>query len=113
MSDTFVKDPNNIEPFFVIWAAKSGLNDASLADNGDLQGATISTSTWTVPAGITKDSDNKGAVTIRTVVYAINTAATIWLSGGTAGTDYELVNQIVTSDSRTLDKTIIIQVRET
>ncbi len=112
MSDTFLKDPNNIEPFFVIWAAKSGLNDASITDSGELQSATISTSTWTVPAGITKDSDNKGAVTIKAVVYAINTVATIWLSGGVAGVDYKLVNRITTSDSRTLDHTIIIQVRE-
>ena len=113
MSETFVKDPDSVESFFVVWISKDGTNDASVDDSGELQSATISTSSWTVPADITKDSDSKGAVTIQAVVYAVNTVATIWLSGGTAGTDYTLVNQITTSDSRTLDHTIIIQVRET
>ena len=113
MSETFVKDPDSVESFFVVWSSKDATNDASVDDSGELQSATISTSTWTVPVGITKDSDNKGAVTIQAVVYAINTVATIWLSGGVAGVDYALVNQITTSDSRTLDHTIIIQVRET
>ena len=64
------------------------------------------------PAGITKDSDNKSSVTIAGITYAINTVATVWLSGGVAGTDYALINQIDTSGNRTLDHTILIKVRD-
>ena len=64
-------------------------------------GETISTSTWTVPSGITKDSDS-----------GTTTKATIWLSGGTAGEDYDLVNHVVTSSDREDDRTITVAVRQ-
>ena len=105
------KDPNNIEPYFIVWCDEDGTNSGVAADTGELQGATISTATWTVPTGITKDSSNQGAVVINGVTYAVNTVCVIWLSGGTADTDYELLCRITTSDSRTLDKSIIIPVR--
>jgi hypothetical protein len=60
-------------------------------------GETISTSTWTVPTGITKDSDSK-----------TSTTTTIWLSGGTAGTVYTVANLIVTSASRTDERSFRI-----
>ena len=106
------KDPDAVEPYFIVWCDVDGTNDGTAGDSGELQGATISTTTWTVPTGITKDSENESAVTIAGVSYGINTVATIWLSGGTANTDYSIECQITTSDSRTLDKTIIIPVRE-
>ena len=105
------KDPDSIEPYFVVWCDKDGTNTGAAGDDGELQGATISTVTWTVPTGITKVSDNKDAITINGVSYAASTVCTIWLSGGTAGTDYSLGCKIVTSDSRTLDQTIVIPVR--
>jgi len=108
----FVKDPDSVEPFHIVWCSLDNTNDGSSSDTGELQSETISTSTWTIPSGITKDSDDKAAVTIQGVVYAINTVATIWLSGGTAGTDYALTNKIVTSGSRTLEHTILIKVRD-
>lgn len=58
----------------------------------------ISTSTWTVPSGITKVTDTKST-----------TGTIIWLSGGTAGESYRLVNRIVTNagtprtDERSMD----------
>lgn len=104
------KDPNSIEPYFVVWCDPAGTNDGSRSDSGELQGATISTVAWTVPSGITKDSENKAAVTIHGVIYGVNTVCTIWLSGGTAGEHYRLLCRIVTSDNRTLDKTIVIPV---
>ena len=106
-----VKDPGSTEPFFVVWCSPSNLNDGSATDTGILQGETISTSTWTVPTGITKNSDSKISVTIQGVIYAVNTVTTVWLTGGTAGTDYDLVNTIVTSGARTLDHTLKIKVR--
>lgn len=107
------KDPNSVEPYFVVWCSPDGTNDGSVNDVGVLQGETISTVTWTVPTGITKDSDNKAAVTVHGVAYGINTVCTIWLSGGTDDANYDLACKIVTSGSpaRTLEKTIRVPVR--
>ena len=104
------KDPDAVEPYFIVWCDADGTNDGATGDAGELQGATISTSVWTV-AGITKDSNNKAAITIAGISYGANTVTAIWLSGGTDGTDYDLHNRIITSDSRTLDKTITVMVR--
>ena len=109
---SFIKDPNSVEPFYIIWCSPSNLNDGSATDTGALQGATISSDAWTVPTGITEDSSNNSSVTIKGITYAENTVSCIWLSSGTLGTDYDLVNRVVTSDSRTLDHTITIKVRE-
>ncbi len=106
------KDPNAIDFYHIVWCSEDGTNDGTASDTGELQGATISTTTWTLPTGITKDSDNKGALTMRGTTYAADTVTTILLSSGTGGLDYELLNRIETSDGRTLDKTITIMVRE-
>lgn len=106
------KDPNSVEPYHVVWCSENGVNTGAAIDTGELQGATISSYTVTVvTSGITKDSDNKAAVTIHGVSYAINTVVTVWLSGGTAETDYDILCRIITSDGRTLDKTMTIPVR--
>ena len=112
MSNLPPKDPNAVDFYHIVWCSEDGTNDGGASDTGELQGATISTTTWTVPAGITKDADNKSALTMRGVSYDANTVTSILLSSGTAGLDYELLNRITTSDSRTLDKTITIMVRE-
>jgi len=108
------KDPDSVEPYFVVWCSKDGTNDGGSTDTGELQGETIATDgvTWTVPAGITKDSDAQTSVTINNVTYSANTVCTIWLSGGVHGTDYDLVCEIDTSGSRTLHKTITVPVRQ-
>lgn len=111
MSDLPPKDPNSVEPYFIVWCSKDGTNDGTTSDTGELQSATISTSTWTAPSGITEDSSNTAAITIAGVSYGINTVSAIVLSGGTAGNVYELLCRITTSDSRTLDKTICIRVK--
>ena len=64
---------------------------------------TILTKTVTVDDGITKDSD---------ALSDTDTSVTVWLSGGTAGVDYEVACKIVTSASRIDERTIKIQVRE-
>ena len=89
MAQSFLKDVNAILDYAVDWT--SWLTG----------GETISTSAWTVPTGITKVSDSK--TTVKT---------TVWLSGGTAGTSYELVNRIKTNSSpaRTEDRTIRVNV---
>lgn len=84
----FTKDPNAILDYQINWATWLGSD-------------TIDTSTWTVPTGIT-----------RTSATNTTTTATIWLSGGTSGTDYDLLNRIVTAGGRTEDRTITIRVEE-
>jgi hypothetical protein len=111
MSTTHVKPPNDIQRYHVVWCSESGLNSGSAIDSGELQGATISTSTWTLDNGITQISADTDAVTYGTVSYDANTVATIRIAEGIAGQDYEALNRITTSDGRTLDKTILIQVR--
>lgn len=106
------KDGDDVEPYFIVWCSKNGTNNGGSTDSGELQGATISTVTWTVPAGITETSHNQNALSIKGVSYAINTVCTIWLSGGTAEVNYELTCKITTSDSRTLSRTIRIPVRQ-
>jgi hypothetical protein len=88
MPSTFDKDPNAVLDYTVDW------------EDWLVGSDTIATSTWSVPSGITKDSDTKST-----------TAATIWLSGGAHGTNYALVNRIVTASGRTDDRTITVQVR--
>lgn len=62
---------------------------------------TIATSTWIVPTGLTK-------------VTETNTTklATVWLSGGTVGTNYTVTNRITTVGGRIDDRSITIRVRE-
>ena len=86
---TFRKDPDSVLDYGIDWSIWLA------------SGETISTSAWTVPVGITKDSDSKG-----------DTSTLIWLSGGAAGSTYELANKIVTSDNRTVERTIEIIVGE-
>ena len=113
MRTRFIKDPGSVEPFFAVWCSPNNTNDGTASDSGELQGETIAVSDWTLPAGITEDSANLDAVTIQGITYVANTVATIWLSGGTHGTDYDLVNDIVTSAGRTLEHTITIMCRNT
>jgi hypothetical protein len=80
---SYVKDPDAVLDYKVDWSAWL------------LTSETISTSIWVVPTGIVQNSAS-----------STTTAATIWLSGGTAGTTYELTNRIVTNQGRTNDRTI-------
>lgn len=84
---TYLKDPDSVLDYGFDWS------DWLATDE------TISTSSWTVPDGITEDSDAK--TTIKT---------SVWLSGGTAGETYEIINKIVTNQSRTDERTLSIRV---
>jgi hypothetical protein len=88
MAQIFEKDPDAVLDYTVDWSTWLGAD-------------TISTSTWTVPTGITEDSETEDTTT-----------TTIWLSGGTVGAQYELVNEIVTAAGRTENRTITIRVNE-
>ena len=84
----FLKDSDAVKDYAIDWSPW-------------LAGDTITTSTWIVPTGITKNSDTH-----------TTTGTTIWLSSGTDGTDYNLVNRVVTAGGRTEDRTITILVRQ-
>lgn len=106
------KDPDNVEPYFVVWCSEDNTNDGTTSDKGELQGATISSfSVSASPGTINIDSTSKTAVTVAGVTYGVNTVATMWLSSGVVNTDYSINCRVVTSDSRTLDQTIIVPIR--
>lgn len=82
------KDPDAVVPYAFDWSDWLGA-------------ATISTSAWEVPVGLTEDSDS-----------ATTTVATVVLSGGTAGAEYVVRNTVTTSDSRTDVRSMVIRVAE-
>lgn len=83
------KDPQDVADYQVNWADRLGDDD------------TIVTSAWTVPSGITKDSDS-----------STDTTTTIWLSGGTAGTSYTFINHVITAGGREWDQSVKIAVKD-
>ena len=105
------KDPDETDYRVFVWCSRDNTNDGTASDTGELQSATISSSTVTVSTGLTKDSTNTDAITIQGVTYGANTTVTVWLSGGTADTDYTILCEVVTSDSRTLQRTATLPVR--
>jgi hypothetical protein len=87
------KDPDETLDFKIDW---SDWLTESPSDND-----TITSSSWIVPSGITEvDTSND------------TTSATIWISGGTDNTDYEITNRVVTAGGRTADCEIMIRVRQ-
>ncbi len=86
MTCNYVKDPASVLDYTVDWA------DYLVSD-------TISTSTWTVPAGITLDSQSNTATT-----------TTVWLSGGTHNTAYTATNKVTTAGGRTVERSIWVKV---
>lgn len=84
----FTKDPNAVLDYSFNWATW-------------LVSDTISTSTWTADTGITINSTTN-----------TTTLATVWLSGGAAGTTYIVTNRIVTNGGRTEDRSLTINVEQ-
>ena len=87
----FIKDPQAKLDFTVDWSDWLGLNEI------------IVSSSWSSPDGLT----------IETSGYDSNYAV-VWLSGGTAGTTYRLINTITTNSSpaRIDQRTITIKAQE-
>jgi hypothetical protein len=81
------KDPDEVLDFGIDWSVL-------------LEGDTISTSEWIVPAGITKDSDSYSTA-----------STTIWLSGGESGQLYALTNRVTTAGARSMDETVSLRVK--
>lgn len=81
---TYQKDTNDILDYTMDWSAWLGSD-------------TISTSSWTVPTGLTSVTTSN-----------TTTSTTVWLSGGTTGVAYTVTNQIVTSGGRTVEKSFLL-----
>lgn len=86
-----VKGANDVLDYAEDWAAW-------LADAG---ADSITSSSWTVPAGITQ---NNAART--------STKTTIWLSGGTVGATYRITNRIVTAGGRTAERSFDVVIQQ-
>jgi hypothetical protein len=81
----FTKDPQAVLDYTNDFSAWLGVD-------------TITASTWTPPSGITVTTSSN-----------TTTTATVWLSGGTLGETYRIVNHITTSAGRQDDRTIVIK----
>jgi len=84
---SFVKDPDATLDYKADWTLW-------------LKDDIINQSSWIVPAGLTKEAE-----------AVDNTTATVWLSGGTLGQKYEVINRIITTAGRTDDRTLTIRIR--
>jgi hypothetical protein len=70
-----------------------------LANRVNGQSDAISGVVWTVPSGLSEVTSS-----------FTNTEVTIWLSGGTLGTSYEIVAVITTSNSRVYNRSFILDI---
>lgn len=84
----FTKDPDEKLDFTINWADFLGTDTIS------------GTPVWVVPTGITQSTPAPSNTT---------TTTTIWLTGGTIGAEYELVNRIVTAGGRMADRSLRIR----
>jgi hypothetical protein len=87
------KDPDEVADYSLNWAGNA-------AQPGRTLGDTLQSSTWIVPDGLVKNSDS-----------FTTTTTTIWLSGGTEGTTYKLINRVITAGGRTWDQTVKLKVK--
>lgn len=99
-SDTFLKDPDAVLDYKFDWKA---LTNGSGTSDWLATAETIDSFTIDADTGITVDSSAKSDG---------DTSVTVWLSGGTAGTDYAVRCEIETTLSRTDERTMTIQCRE-
>lgn len=93
---TYRKDPESVLDFGLDWAAPESEGGPWLAT-----GESISTSEWTVPAGLTANSDEFDS-----------TKTKVWIAGGTAGNSYVIENKITTTAGRTDERSLLIIVEE-
>ena len=96
----YLKDPDAVLDYKFDWkASTNGSGSSDWLESGE----TISSRTITADSGITVDSSS---------ITDTSTTVTVWLSGGTAGLDYDVACLITTSASRTDERTITIKCRE-
>ena len=84
---TFLKDPNAVLDWTIDWSRWLRREEV------------ISTSTWTTSLTTASDSNTPSTTSV-------------FLSGGTAGTNYSVANRITTNQGRTEDRTFTVSVQE-
>ena len=89
MSNVFDKDPNAVLDYQWDWSTWLAT------------GETITDAVITMPTGLTKDSQ-----------VDADTTVTAWISGGTAGTGYQVLCHIETSEGREDDRSIYLRCKE-
>ncbi|MBW1730014.1 MAG: hypothetical protein JRH08_00785 [Deltaproteobacteria bacterium] len=89
MANQFLKDPDAVLDYAFDWS--------SWLQSGE----TVSSYVITVDTGLTKESDGEA-----------DGVVTVWLSGGTAGSEYTVSCKITTSMSRTDERSMTIKVME-
>jgi len=88
------KDPDEVKDYRVDWV--DGLDDD-----------TIASSVWSIGSA---DEEAGHELVIDSSTYAAS-STTVWLSGGTAGLTYRLLNRVATAGGRTLDQTVKLIVK--
>lgn len=94
--ETFVKDPGSTLDYALDWTAP--LSDATTVVDS------IVRSSWSAPSGIQVAESPPSSFS--------GVETRVWLSGGSDGTNYDVVNRIETANGRVYERTIRIQVRE-
>lgn len=94
------KDPDAVLDYRFDWAP---LTNGRGRSDWLASGETITSRTIVAESGITVDSSS---------ITDAGTSVTVWLSGGTAGVDYEVTCRVTTSESRTDDRTMTVMVRQ-
>lgn len=89
LTPTYTKDPQAVLDYSLDWSLWLS----------DLEAITVAA--WSVPAGLTKDSE--------TLDSAI---ATVWVSGGTAGVDYTITCTVTTDQGRTDQRSLLLRCRD-
>lgn len=88
---TFTKDPDATLDYSIDWTADGWIGADTITG----------TPVWTVPVGLTLESQSN-----------TTTVATAWISGGTVGADYAVACKITTAGGRTDERTIRLQIRQ-
>jgi hypothetical protein len=88
---SITKDPDAVVDYKFDWSAWLA------------EGESIVTRSVTASTGLTVDSSS---------ITDTGTSVTVWLSGGSAGSDYTVACKIVTSAARTDERTMTIQCRD-
>lgn len=87
----YVKDPGEVKDYGFNWTDHLGDSE------------TITVSSWAVDEGLTSTAFDDTHT---------DTHTTIWLSGGTEGTEYTVTNHVVTNQGREFERSFVVNVQQ-
>ncbi|MCK0517856.1 hypothetical protein [Williamsia sp. DF01-3] len=100
MPKRYTQDPADVLDYANDWGSENVPADERWLDEGE----TIASSTWSVsPPGLTTSLPS---------VVNNDTTSVVWLSGGTVDRSYTVTNRITTTDSRTVERSITVVIRD-